>query len=278
MDAFDQAWSLLKELRYGKNIRLPKGYYPPSQQTIYGGSVSPSGFPVKVPEKSTRAADSLDYYLTLPREDLEAGVRNYALRRGDTNEIVGEFPMGQVHGEDKTHDPEYIGHIPLQTKIDPEHRGKGLYARAMMSMLSAPEIGTAIISDHRNEKSARSHRQLMDMYTPHASEETPSQTYHGYTDLNLNRRGGRVTARDPRNMPTNPAWRDSAIYHPLEVEGYGSLRQFDPGGLPLRFADPSSNQMSSEFPAGPSTPLQESMMANEMRGYGQTTLDLFDDL
>ena len=237
--------------------------------------MSPSGFPVKVPEKSTRVADSLDYYLTLPREDLEAGVRNYALRRGDTNEIVGEFPMGQVHGERLTHKPEYVGHIPLQAKIDPEHRGKGLYARAMMSLLSAPEIGTAIISDPRNKKSARSHRQLMDMYTPHASEETPSQTYYGYTDLNLNRRGGQTTARDPRTVPTNPARRDSIIYQPLEVEGYGSLRQFDPGGLPLRFAAPSSNQMSSEFPVVPNHPLQASMMASEMQGYGQTTLDDF---
>ena len=222
MQPFEQAWTLLK----ARKVWTPKGFIPASQQTLDGVSVAdhkPYGG-----TKPSRTNTGLDYHVTVPRKDLREGSdRRYAIRRGDTNEIVGDFPMTPIY-----EDGRIIGHKPMMANVEQEHRGQNLYARALMSLLSAPEAGTPVVSNKRNMNSQHAHAKLMGMYQPHPHSSVQlTPTYGGDGDQYED-----ITSRRPIGQS------DEIIYHPLEDEGYGSLRQFDPGGLPLRVIDLPSNQ------------------------------------
>ena len=102
---------------------------------------------------------------------------------------------------------------PSYSNIDPEHRGQNLYARALMGLLSAGDAGAPIVSTERNAMSEGAHRSLMDMYS---------------------RAGGNLeslTGYEPVSES------DAVRYNQIFDDGYGSLRTFDPGGLPVRVID-----------------------------------------
>ena len=235
MQPFEQAWTLLKGRQVYINDEI--GFVPVSQQTLHGESVAERGDIARnqniFPERR-KTNTGLDYHVTVPREDLrEDSNRRYAIRRGDTNEIVGDFPMTPIHEDGRT-----IGHKPMMTNVEEEHRGQNLYARALMSLLSAPEAGTPVVSNRRNMSSQHAHAKLMGMYQPHPHSSVQlTPTYGGdgdqYEDINR-------WFRWPSERPIGQS--DEIIYHPLADEGYGSLRSRDPGGLPLRVIDLPSNQ------------------------------------
>lgn len=200
------------------------GFVPVSQQTLYGDSVAERGDVARnqniFPERR-KTNTGLDYYITVPRKDLREGAyRRYALRRGDTNEIVGSFPMQPLYEGIGSNRKLSDSFKPQMSEIDPEHRGQGLYARAMMSMLSGGEAGVpAIESNERNQLSESAHRKLMEMYAPHPYSNMESMS--GY-------------------RPVEEA--EHIRYNQLPDVRYGSLRSRDPGGLPLRVIDLPSNQ------------------------------------
>tara|TARA_R100000900_G_scaffold118785_2_gene93471 strand:- start:1933 stop:3240 length:1308 start_codon:yes stop_codon:yes gene_type:complete len=164
----------------------------------------------RVPKQNT----GLDYHVTVPKKDLENthSMRRYAIRRGDTDEIVGSLPMH----------PTYLNRVantlsgnykPSFSRIDSEHQGQNLYARALMGLLSARNLGVGIESTERNAMSEGAHRSLMDMYS---------------------RAGGNLeslTGYEPASES------DAVRYNQIFDDGYGSLRTFDPGGLPVRVID-----------------------------------------
>ena len=242
MNPFEHAWTLLK----ARKVWTPEGFIPASQQTLHGTSVGQHGW--RGDTKPSRTNTGLNYYVTVPREDLREGSdRRYAIRRGDTNEIVGDFPMTPIY-----EDGRIIGHKPKIANVGEEHRGQNLYARALLSLLSAPEAGTPVVSSKRNRSSQPAHKKLMSMYEshPHSSVQlTPSaaERYAFQRDMfdeqgNLKNQGLPRSGAEDITSKTPIGHSDEIIYHPLDDEGYGSLRQFDPGGLPLRVIDLPSNQ------------------------------------
>ncbi len=235
MRPFEQAWTLLKGREVYINDEI--GFVPASQQTLYGQGLQERANDLSREPKrrydmysKPKTNTGLDYYMTVPREDLQEGAyRRYALRRGDTNEIVGSFPMQPLH-EGMGSNRKLSGSFkPQMSEIDPEHRGQGLYARAMMSMLSGGEAGVpAIQSNERNQFSESAHRKLMEMYAPHPYSDMESMS--GYE-------------------PVEEA--EHIRYNQLFNDGYGSLRSRDPGGLPLRVIDPPRYRM--QYPTSQST-------------------------
>ena len=193
----------------------------------------------------------LNYHVTIPKQDLANPLnsRRYAIRRGDTDEIVGSLPMNPTYGPPK---PEFTGsgteddpfttdsldeplpretssitftgdYKPSYSKIDPEHRGQNLYARALMGLLSAGDAGAPIVSTERNAMSEGAHRSLMDMYS---------------------RAGGNLeslTGYEPASES------DAVRYNQIFDDGYGSLRTFDPGGLPVRVIDAPSKRSGMDL-------------------------------
>ena len=113
---------------------------------------------------------------------------------------------------------------PQMSTLDRKHQGQNLYARALMGMLSAGDVGVPIMSDERNAASEGAHRSLMDMYS---------------------RAGGNLeslTGYEPASES------DSVRYNQIFNDGYGSLRTFDPGGLPVRVInEPRSNRSGMDF-------------------------------
>jgi len=226
MSPFDHAWTLLKGRQVLINDEI--GFMPVSQQTLYGQGLQERANDLSREPKrrydmysKPKTNTGLDYHVTVPKEDLQEGAhRRYALRRGDTNEIVGSFPMMPLYEGTGANYRLSGGFRPQFAQIDPEHRGQGLYARAMMSMLSGGEAGVpAIQSNARNEMSENAHRKLMEMYAPHPYSNMESMS--GYE-------------------PVEDA--EHIRYNQLFNDGYGSLRSRDPGGLPLRVIDLPSNQ------------------------------------
>jgi hypothetical protein len=103
MHPFEQAWTLLKGREVYINDEI--GFVPVSQQTLYGQSLQERANDLSREPKrrydmysKPKTNTGLDYYVTVPRKDLQEGAyRRYALRRGDTNEIVGSFPMQPLY-------------------------------------------------------------------------------------------------------------------------------------------------------------------------------------
>ena len=109
---------------------------------------------------------------------------------------------------------------PSFAQIDSEHQGQNLYARALMGLLSAGDAGAPIVSTERNAMSEGAHRSLMDMYS---------------------RAGGNLeslTGYEPASES------DAVRYNQIFDDGYGSLRTFDPGGLPVRVIDAPNKRRS----------------------------------
>lgn len=234
MEAFEQAWQLLKGREVYINDEI--GFVPVSQQTLYGQGLQERANDLSREPKrrydmysKPKTNTGLDYYMTVPREDLQEGAyRRYALRRGDTNEIVGSFPMQPLYQGMGSNYKLSGSFKPQMSEIDREHRGQGLYARAMMSMLSGGEAGVpAIESNERNQLSESAHRKLMEMYVPHPYSNMESMS--GYRPV-----------KSPNSLRITDA--EHIRYNQLPDVRYGSLRSRDPGGLPLRVIDLPSNQ------------------------------------
>ena len=102
---------------------------------------------------------------------------------------------------------------PIHSRVNEEHQGQNLYARALMGLLSAGDVGAPIVSTERNAMSEGAHRSLMDMYS---------------------RAGGNLESL----TDYEPASESDAVrYNQIFNDGYGSLRSSDPGGLPVRVLD-----------------------------------------
>ena len=233
-------------------MRLLKGrvYYigdqaiPETQTTLTGQSIADRAadlemdipFRERMEPRASKQYTGLNYYVSIPKREL-AGIRrrNYEIRRGDTDEIVGKIPMDDQYlstlyspfpkqtpnvamfGE-SVHSGDYK---PIYSQILPEHQGQNLYARALMGLLSAGDAGVQIISDERNAASEGAHRSLMDMYS---------------------RAGGNLESL----TGYEPASESNAVrYNQIFNDGYGSLRTFDPGGLPVRVIDEPSKRLGS---------------------------------
>ena len=229
MKPIEQAWQLLKAREYNVGGRM----VPDTQTTLTGQSIAERAFRLE-PRYVSRAPKQytgLDYHVTIPKQDLANPLhsRRYAIRRGDTDEIVGSLPMNPTYtyprgiasaglsgGYAPTGD-----YKPSYSHIDPEHQGQNLYARALMGLLSAGDAGASIVSTERNAMSEGAHRSLMDMYS---------------------RAGGNLeslTGYEPASES------DAVRYNQIFDDGYGSLRAFDPGGLPVRVINPPVDRFTN---------------------------------
>jgi len=165
-------------------------------------------------QRAPKQHTGLNYYVSVPKQDLadRHAQRRYAIRRKDTNEIVGSLPMNPQVNPDGGPARDYQ---PPMSRVEEEHQGQNLYARALMGILSAGKIGVpALISNERNALSEGAHRALMDKYSRQPGSNLESLT--GYS-------------------PVEGA--DGVRYNQLFNDGYGSLRSTDPGGLPVRAFD-----------------------------------------
>ena len=249
-EPMDIATQLLKARVYDVGGRE----LPETQTTLTGQSIAERARALAKPPPSSRAPKQhtgLNYHVTIPKQDLANPLnsRRYAIRRGDTDEIVGSLPMNPTYGPPK---PEFTGsgteddpfttdsldeplpretssitftgdYKPSYSNIDPEHRGQNLYARALMGLLSAGDAGAPIVSTERNAASEGAHRSLMDMYS---------------------RAGGNLeslTGYEPASES------DAVRYNQIFDDGYGSLRTFDPGGLPVRVIDAPSKRSGMDL-------------------------------
>ena len=217
-EPMDIAMRLLKAREYYVGGQM----VPSTQRTLTGQSIADRSADLHLediyddtpPKKYT----GLDYHVTVPKSDLQQGFRRrYQVRRGDTNEMIGRIPMIPRYEKN-----ELSGSFkPQMSEIDSEHRGQNLYARALMGLLSAGDVGGAIDSTERNAMSEGAHRSLMDMYS---------------------RAGGNLeslTGYEPASES------DAVRYNQIFDDGYGSLRTSDPGGLPVRVINPDNR------PTGP---------------------------
>ena len=97
-----------------------------------------------------------------------------------------------------------------------------------MGLLSAGDLGVAIDSTERNAASEGAHRSLMDMYS---------------------RAGGNLESLTVGGQQPFPAVR----YNQIHLQGlfdddrYGSLRAFDPGGLPVRVINPDNRPTGPDY-------------------------------
>tara|TARA_R100000734_G_C3269183_1_gene65597 strand:- start:24 stop:740 length:717 start_codon:yes stop_codon:yes gene_type:complete len=224
---------------------------PDTQTTLTGQSIAERAFrsEPRYVSQAPKQYTGLDYHVTIPKQDLANPLhsRRYAIRRGDTDEIVGSLPMNptyvrephrnlssgsglgvpvRVDGASLVNSPysSVTGdYKPSYSNIDPEHRGQNLYARALMGLLSAGDAGAPIVSTERNAMSEGAHRSLMDMYS---------------------RAGGNLeslTGYEPASES------DAVRYNQIFDDGYGSLRTFDPGGLPVRVIDAPSKRSGMDL-------------------------------
>ena len=225
MQPFDAAWRLLKAREYDVGGQM----VPSTQRTLTGQSIAGRSADLRLediyddtpPKKYT----GLDYHVTVPKQDLDAphNSRRYAIRRGDTDEIVGSLPMH----------PTYLNRVantlsgnykPSFSRIDSEHQGQNLYARALMGLLSAGDAGAPIVSTERNAMSEGAHRSLMDMYS---------------------RAGGNLeslTGYEPASESDAVRYNQILLQGLFDDDRYGFLRTFDPGGLPVRVIDAPSKR------------------------------------
>lgn len=232
MKPMDLAWQLLKGRVYDVGGRE----LPQTQRTLTGATLLERAIALAKPPPSSRAPKQdtgLNYHVTVPKGDLENPLysRRYAIRRGDTDEIVGSLPMNPTHTFDRELGESRVtgDYKPSFARVDSEHQGQNLYARALMGLLSAPYVGAPIVSTERNAMSEGAHRSLMDMHS---------------------RAGGKLeslTGYEPASES------DSLRYKPLKQmdylpdDGYGSLRAFDPGGLPVRVIDAPSKRSGIDY-------------------------------
>jgi len=205
---------------------------PDTQTTLTGQSIADRAadlemgipFRERMRPRAPKQHTGLNYYVSIPRSHLGGPLvgRNYQIRRRDTDEVVGDIPMGPVYG---TSDVGFTGDWkPQMSRISREHQGQNLYARALMGILSAGDVGVPIVSTERNAASEGAHRSLMDMYS---------------------RAGGNLeslTGYEPASESND------VRYNKIFNDGYGSLRTFDPGGLPVRVInEPRSNRSGMDF-------------------------------
>jgi len=222
MRPFEQAWRLLKAREYNVGGRM----VPDTQTTLTGQSIAERAFRLepRYVSQAPKQYTGLDYHVTIPKQDLANPLysRRYAIRQGDTDEIVGSLPMNPTYTSDRELGESRVtgDYKPSYSNIDPEHRGQNLYARALMGLLSAGDAGAPIVSTERNAMSEGAHRSLMDMYS---------------------RAGGNLESL----TGYEPASESDAIrYNQIFDDGYGSLRTFDPGGLPVRVIDAPNKRRS----------------------------------
>lgn len=233
------------DLLKGRSILIGDTFHPVNQPTLFGQTMLERARDIQTESENTQPTKrntGLNYYVTVPRNDLGSNLlsRRYAIRRGDTDEIIGSLPMSPVYSnprEQMRFLREPTGDFkPTRSNIDREHRGQNLYARALMGILSAGDAGAPIVSTERNEMSEGSHRNLMDMYS---------------------RAGGNVESLSGYE-PAEES--DGVRYNQIFNDGYGSLRTNDPGGLPVRVIDTPS---SVQYPKYKQTNLEDFGMEDE---------------
>jgi hypothetical protein len=215
------------DLLKGHSILIGDTFHPVNQ---FGQTMRERARDIQTELKNTQPAKrntGLNYYVTVPRQDLESphSSRRYAIRRGDTDEIIGSLPMNPTYHHSRYSNLSRVtgDYKPSYSNIDPEHRGQNLYARALMGLLSAGDAGAPIVSTERNEMSEGSHRNLMDM--------------HSRAGGNLESLSGYEPAEES----------DGVRYNQIFNDGYGSLRTNDPGGLPVRVIDAPSKRSGIDF-------------------------------
>jgi len=224
MRPLEQAWQLLKAREYDVGGQM----VPDTQTTLTGQSIADRAADLHLDDiyadPRPKQYTGLDYHVSVPKQDLESSrsARRYAIRRGDTDEIVGTMPMA----------PTYLSRVgntlsgdykPIHSRVNEGHQGQNLYARALMGLLSTGDIGAPIVSTERNAMSEGSHRALMDMYS---------------------RAGGNLeslTGYEPASES------DAVRYNQIFNDGYGSLRSSDPGGLPVRTIDLPSRRRGPDY-------------------------------